>query len=80
MSYKTLPCDFPVPYFTQMLSPTKYPLILLLFTLILATITHAAPVAASLQVERRGDPKPYEKELRLNVDEITEMENLLRDL
>ena len=62
-----------------MLFSTKSSLLFILLTLIFTTITHAAPVAASLQVERRGDPKPYEKELRENVDDITEMENKLKE-
>lgn len=57
-----------------MLSPTKYPLLLLLFTLILATMTHAAPAAAAL--ERRGDPEPG---LRQNVEAITNMEEKLEE-
>lgn len=60
-----------------MLAPTKYPLLLLLFTLILATMTHAAPAAAAL--ERRENPEPYEEGLRQNVKVITNMEEKLEE-
>ena len=66
--------------------PTKYPILLVLFSIIFAAVTHAAPVAVSVSRVGRGEPlklkedaPPDNRTLKERLDSIIEQEAKLKE-